>query len=110
MREAVHAGRRLEVTTLTKQTVDPVADARARLLAAERVVRDLEQKSERLVQRGREIGDQIAALGFKVHAENDRAARSDLDRLSAEAVAHQAETRSLEAATDSLAGGSGLIA
>jgi hypothetical protein len=83
---------------MSKQNHDPVADAQAKFLAAERVVHDLEQKSEHLIWRGREIGDQIAALGFRVHAENDAAARAELDGLSAEAVAHQAETRSLEAA------------
>jgi hypothetical protein len=38
-------------------------------------VRALEGKSQRLSERGREISDQIAALGFKVHAENDAVTR-----------------------------------
>jgi hypothetical protein len=38
-------------------------------------VRDLEGKSQRLSERGREISDQIAALGFKVHAENNAVTR-----------------------------------
>jgi hypothetical protein len=50
---------------LSKQSPDPVANAEAKLRAAERVVHDLETKSQRLVQRGKEIGDQIAALGYR---------------------------------------------
>jgi hypothetical protein len=98
MREAVDAARWLEVTTLSKQSPDPVANAEAKLRAAEQIVHALVAKLQRLVEHGQEIGDQIAALGFRVHAENDAAARAELDRLSGEAVAHQAETRWLEAA------------
>jgi hypothetical protein len=65
MCEAVGTTRWLEVATLSKQSPDPVANAEAKLRAAERVVHDLETKSQRLVQRGKEIGDQIAALGYR---------------------------------------------
>jgi hypothetical protein len=65
---------------------------------AEKIVADLEMKRGRLLDRGKEIGDQIAANGFKVHAENDKTARSELDKLTAASVSHQAETKSPEAA------------
>jgi hypothetical protein len=88
---------------LGKQNHDAVAQAEAKLRAAEKIVGDLEEKSQRLARRGKEIGDRIAALGFKVHAENDAAARAELDKLSGEAVAHQAEMRSLGAAINQAA-------
>jgi hypothetical protein len=43
---------------------------------AEKIVADLEMKRGRLLDRGKEIGDQIAAIGFKVHAENDKTAQA----------------------------------
>jgi hypothetical protein len=60
---------------LSKQSPDAVAHAEAKLRAAEQPVGNLEEKSQRLSECGKEIGDQIAALGFKVHAENDAAGR-----------------------------------
>jgi hypothetical protein len=83
---------------MSKNNHDPVAQAEAKLRSAEQVARDLEEKSQRLVARGKEIDNRVAALSFRVHAENDQVARAELDKLSAEAIAHQAETRSLEAA------------
>jgi hypothetical protein len=57
-----------------KQNHDPVADAEAKLRAAERVIRDIEQKSERIIQRGKEIGDQIAKAERSWLGDNERRA------------------------------------
>jgi hypothetical protein len=99
---------------MSKNNYDPVAQAEARLRAAEQVRQDLVTKLHRLVERGQEIADVVAPLGFRVHAENDAAARAELDKLSAEAIAHQAETKSLEAAikqaTDKMGAAHGVVA
>jgi hypothetical protein len=65
---------------------------------AEAIIRTLEQKRDHLVRRGVEIGDERAAIGYKVHADGDQEARAKLDQINAEAVAHASELASIDAA------------
>jgi hypothetical protein len=69
----------IAVMRFLRSIPDAVAHAEAKLRATKQLVRNLEEKSQRLSERGRGIDDQIA-LGFRVHAENDAAGRAELDR------------------------------
>lgn len=68
------------------------------VVAAEKVVAGLEAKRVKLIERGRDIADERAVLGYGAHVDNDKDSRAKLDKLNAEAAVHASELASLDAA------------
>ena len=67
---------------------------------AQAVIADLEAKRAKLIQRGTDIADERAVLGYGAHAENDKASRDKLNKLNAEAVVLDLVRRAVPAQMD----------
>jgi hypothetical protein len=65
---------------------------------AEAVIADLEQKRTKLIDHGRNIADERAAIGYEVHAGGDAKARVKLDKLNIDFALHAGEVESIDAA------------
>jgi hypothetical protein len=64
----------------------------------ERTISQLTDKRDRVVARSTEIAAERQELGFAVHADNDKAARAELDKLNAEAATLAGEIQSIDGA------------
>ena len=65
---------------------------------AEKTVATLTDKRDRAAARVTAIAEERKAIGFAVHADNDKAARKRLDQLNADDAAMAGELQSLDAA------------
>jgi hypothetical protein len=90
LRGSIHPKRLVKEQTVGEQQKASVE--------AERIVASLEQKRAKCIQRGTDIADERAVLGYGTHVDNDKASRAKLDKLNAEAAVHASELASLDAA------------
>jgi hypothetical protein len=65
---------------------------------AEHVLNNLRQKRVAAGVRGHSLGEESTKLAFAAHASDDAKARKRLDEINREAVLHDSELRSLDAA------------